>query len=773
MKRLKKGLILLVSTIFLFTLSLPPGYAQTDESTKDQFTPKKEPVNFKAQHTYTTAAIKSAEEEAEISKEEAIEISKKSVDIPDDFVQEQVRFHANWGGTEQVWRVSWRKQTQKYHEIEVTINAHTGSVVEIHFFKEPENDRVVFPPKTDFQEAVKIAEKYIEKHYPEKSENLKLDETAMEEYENDPYYKERGGYYIQFFQRINGVQFPENSISFRITGDGEIENHHYRMRDHIQFEEVIDLIDEETAQKMVEDELEMELRYIHQPYYEDSTSDEAYLAYVPVNTSQRYFSYPLQIIDANSGKWIDHTGEKPSNDGIELPEGPVSEDAVPSKEYNQELTQDQAYQIIKEHFSLPESIILEHVEYEQQWNRNETPVWAFFLRDKKDSPMMMWHVTVNAETGDILRFYKDMHNYPGSNDNVTVNVSKQQALMKAIEFVKNTSPDKVDQLYPTIPTEHYYNEETQPRTYGIYFIRKHNGIPVDHQGVNIEISASTGEVTQYNMEWKYLEFPSIANAMDSKKAKDIYFTEVDVELQYMVPYPDKPKQRKELAGEKKNAMLIYRTIHPPYYKFLDAVTGKWRHKETGKQIGVKKEISDIKGHWAEQEINMLVEYNLMEVEDGKFNPSKSLTRGELVQLLIKALGDDYYYGDRIKLPFEDIEKESKYYKALLQAVERNIVITKEKKFHPNDEATREYFAVLMVRALGYDKLANQGVFTIDYLDENQITYKGHVGLIQGLGIMQGSYNRFMPKSSLTKAEAAVALYKFLEKKSELYDKRYR
>ncbi|UTW68511.1 S-layer homology domain-containing protein [Anaerobacillus sp. HL2] len=73
-------------------------------------------------------------------------------------------------------------------------------------------------------------------------------------------------------------------------------------------------------------------------------------------------------------------------------------------------------------------------------------------------------------------------------------------------------------------------------------------------------------------------------------------------------------------------------------------------------------------------------------------------------------------------------------------------------------------AVLVVKSLGYDKLASvDNLFPVTFTDRANIKQRGHVGLVNRLGIMVGSEEGKFHRKKVIKAEAAVTLYRLLEK----------
>lgn len=726
--------------------------------------------------TVEAAESKAAEDEKKmetnISKEEAIKIADQTVKIPKGYERQNVSFHDRWGNTRGVWRISWNSTGDVHGSMDVTVDADTGDVVGLSVWQNAMDEKITFPPKVDYDKAVHIAKEYIKGLYPIKYSELTLDENYQDRYQDRNFHRGRE-YRIQFYQTVNDIPFPSNSMNVSVTSNGDVRSFHYNWIRNIKFEEPVNVIEKEKIAKIIENLTEMELVYLYDRH--SASENKVRLAYVPkdINNQVYYYGGIFNLIDAQTGERITHEGipEKTDNELI-IPEGPLTEDATLIKVREKEITQEEAYKIIKSSFEIPEDVKLEHASYEEKWYRGDVPVWRFNWRKSNAyyHPFFMEGV-VNAKTGEILEFRNEQRPYEEGTEETPVNITKEEALKKATEFVKTVAPNKTDRLYPTIPSDHYYNNKENPKFYSVYFVRKENGIPVNSQGVRVTVETDTGKIASYMNEWIDIEFPSLVNVIESDEAKKAYLYKTAVDLEYFVPV----KRGEDGLQEEKIGMLVYRSKADLYQMYLDAETGEWKDIRTDKVISDNQSVTDIKGHWAEKEMQTLIDFGLLEVEDGKVNPNDELSRAEVLKLLLQSIGfDGRYYNDQADSPFKDVSKEDELYPYIKNAVDRKFIEKDKENFRPNEDSNREFLAVLIVKALGYHNLASiDGVFTAEFLDSEKITYKGHAALVKNLGIMAGNKaGYFMPDRDLTKAQAAVVLYRFLQKKAELEENRY-
>ncbi|MNR24969.1 hypothetical protein D3C85_1420860 [compost metagenome] len=84
---------------------------------------------------------------------------------------------------------------------------------------------------------------------------------------------------------------------------------------------------------------------------------------------------------------------------------------------------------------------------------------------------------------------------------------------------------------------------------------------------------------------------------------------------------------------------------------------------------------------------------------------------------------------------------------------------------------REEMAQLIVKALGYHSLTKfDAVFNSQFADAGKLENVGDAAIVLGLQIMTLTDGYFAPQQEVTKAQAASAFYRFLQKRSELQEK---
>lgn len=171
--------------------------------------------------------------------------------------------------------------------------------------------------------------------------------------------------------------------------------------------------------------------------------------------------------------------------------------------------------------------------------------------------------------------------------------------------------------------------------------------------------------------------------------------------------------------------------------------------------------NDLAGfEWAEEAINGLAEKNIINGKSNKmFAPSDFVLREEFVKMIVNAAD---MYDDTVKSEFADVYEGEWYYGFIASAVKNGLISgIGEKTFGIGTQIKREDMAVIIARLMGADSgtEVQSGMFT----DENEISdyAKAAVAFAAENGIIKGDDGRFNPKAPLTRAEAAVVLYRYM------------
>lgn len=185
--------------------------------------------------------------------------------------------------------------------------------------------------------------------------------------------------------------------------------------------------------------------------------------------------------------------------------------------------------------------------------------------------------------------------------------------------------------------------------------------------------------------------------------------------------------------------------------------------------------SDLEDHWAEDYMEDLYDRGYLSgYEDGTMQPEGEITGAEALVFLSRfynTLTDDELgyitsdYTDTVEDIFEDTYEWA--HESFMICLASGIVSEDElEDMDVSAAIEKEYFSVLLVRALGLEEAATQlgySSLTCDDKDSIQSLYCGHIALLQALEIVTGDENNnFNPDQSVTRAVAATFVSRGLE-----------
>lgn len=170
------------------------------------------------------------------------------------------------------------------------------------------------------------------------------------------------------------------------------------------------------------------------------------------------------------------------------------------------------------------------------------------------------------------------------------------------------------------------------------------------------------------------------------------------------------------------------------------------------------------GHWAETVVAQAGEYGLMQGRgDGSFGLGQNLSRAEFVTILSRMFG---WTGHDMGQTYTDVPPDKWYYEAVELAAAAGVTGAGD-SFRPEADITRREMAEMLVSALGYDQIAAQD-WTTPFEDVNG-EGAGYLAVAYDIGMITGveSFGRllFHPEDSARREEAAAMLVRVYERYS--------
>ena len=171
-------------------------------------------------------------------------------------------------------------------------------------------------------------------------------------------------------------------------------------------------------------------------------------------------------------------------------------------------------------------------------------------------------------------------------------------------------------------------------------------------------------------------------------------------------------------------------------------------------------------HWAHDDVVKASDCGLVQgLEDGTFRPEETLDRASFVTILQRMFGWETVTP---AVPsFTDVPADAWYY-AAVETARAHGVLDADTAFHPMGYITRSDMAVMLVRALGYDTLADSlaaaGAPFPDVTENaGHITVAAAIGMTNGIVDERTGQTLFQPASFATRGQAAAMLVRVYDR----------
>lgn len=779
----KKMAILLAAAMLVGGAVVPASYA---EETARNSAVEASPAN--------PGASEEDPDKAAISKEQAEKLLRQFISIPDDYKLQSSSYSGEklYDGEKKIWRMEFVKSVNGKHQgnIYASLDAGSGQLLSFDSYSDKPGAAPTYPLKVDREAARELAEGFIEEVADSYVPQIRFNETAGVRLL--PPLSGEVRHELRFDRIANGMPYGENYIQLTVDSEGHVVGFQLQWDDTIEFPKPSKTLTAAEAEAAVKKLAKPELAYIFTHGQEGKRE--------PI------LSYGLSpiVIDAATGEELQANGYGAWDDGV-VQETPLTEKPLSAPPKAGKLTEAQAAEAVKKAFGLPENAKLmgsNYNEYESEsgetstnWDLN----WAIMKDGKEDG---YFYASVNGGTGAIRSYYGHSNSAPAATGSI---LTLDQAIQKAVDTIKAQLPWLTDELYLVKPNPDRYKNVSPDEigSYRISFKHKVHGASVDYDYIGLNVNAHSGKVESYDASIAEFDYPSKApKTIDAAAAVESYLDYYDVALTYRVfhqfwwegnPLPIEKYNLMVSSGEidgdevdsKSKVELVYTLQPKPRHEsvFLDAQSGEWRSMETGAVTTLEvPKPTDAAGHWAEEPLSLMVAYKALDLEDGKVRPNAKITRGELIKMLVLARnsGGGYnpmYAADQAgtaasnkEASFADVAADSEYFAYVESALEQNLIDLGDGSFNPEGEVTRDEMAELIVRALGYNTLADYDhIFQSNFKDEAAIDNKGQAAIVIGLKIMSLSDGKFLPDKEVTRAEASIAFYRYLQKRAELQE----
>lgn len=711
-----------------------------------------------------------AEEQTKsISQEEAIQAAKKWVTIPADYKLERASFldakRDPFSGTSS-WRIAW--EDTKSNRIMVTIDAASGKLLQYSYYRDKVNT-TASQKKLSEEQAQKIAEEFLQR-VTTSEERQKL--SKPNEYGPlYPYFNQlQPTHHLSFTRIENEIPFLENGFQITIGEDGQLMSFSREWYEG-KLPSATPVISAEEGQKLLAEQAKPSLVFANQASVLRSGepgSDPNMLIY-------RFDENDPQFVDAISGKVINAVGTEAVERKIQPLGTAVAKNKGEERIITKEEAQKIAEQIIKK---FPGSYRFEGSHgsgssssgdgiRRQNWDFSFIP-----LQGKTDSEERV-ELTI-GDRGELKGYEaREGARFRERGRKFTTVVPWSKAEESAIQLVKMLYADRLGEMYllPSPSAEEQKQLIESGESYGVRFGWLKDGVEIQSMYTEVIVDPETGEAEGLRAPWD--ELP--VNATEKSTKATVDHTKANQSMQkqkkFMLTYYQPQFSGYLFPSQPKEPLLVYRYVGDE--GVVDAVSGQWvSYAEAEKN----RQPQDIDEHPQKAALEFAVRMDLLTAKDGKLEPDKEVTRGEMAQILTRLtnryefrnLGMFYEDQEDQTYQFTDVDMKNTYYPAIQKAIQYRIIAKEGKTFNPDRAITRIEAAEMLARLLGYGSLLEKtDIFVTPYTDLQKKQVPA-VALVNAQGILPGkSPTAYSPNDSLTRAEVAQlvqTLYEQTQKK---------
>lgn len=706
-----------------------------------------------------------------ITLQQAEAIARSVTYIPPGFTLNSTNFNAAQSGQPAEYSLSYLQTTSQAQYqfnayLNVTIDAITGMV--LNYYRQPQSGGFHFPAAVSPTQAKAISWAWAKRLYGQDVSQV----ADVSQQANASNLAQPIAYSYAFERMVHGVPAPFDGFSITISANGHLLQSNVNWTT-LPFPSAKPSVSKTEAESIYQRSLHFALLYGQD--YTGISAPTTILAY-----AQPSIAYPADwntpfaqgssisapVIDGATGQVID-------SDGLANPMPAVSPTSVLVKGgpstfpgmLHVNWTKAQALNYAKQIANLPVSDHLSQQSFNVQPPSSDT-VWNFTWVGPHN---LQIDVSVDATRGVVT----NLSDYPMFKTLVGVRadgkVTAAQSLATAEAFVERVFPGDTGGLTIRLsPFQKFPNG--LERNYALTFL--YHGIPVQAAGGMISVDGDTGQVDSFDWQpvagLKALPLPSRAVPVSQVVAN--WIKAEPLTLQYLLTSPQNDFQAAR-AGAKLPPMRIVLAYAPTGYygngMVVNALTGSPQGPGQP-SVPYTGPIRDLEGATNAADLSLLASDELLPVSaTGDIDPQRVMTRGQLITLVVNALGLD----SSVTLPGDDVEalrkalsgvpSTSPEYAALTAAYTRGwLQLGPGQAIEAKEPATRGYAAQLFARALGFGPalLAPQN-FHLAAADAAAIPASQYAGdaLAVALGMITLQNGRFNGDAGLTVDQAGRAI----------------
>ena len=606
-----------------------------------------------------------------------------------------------------------------------------------NFYYQPVNIAdALYPVKYSESEAKKIAQDFLKK-LPNTA-NYKLREDNINgNFNFSRPLSEPITYSFSYSPTHNGVPLSNQFIDITVLANGEVTSM-YRNTESTS-KATFDSLDQKKKESdilaQVRENVSIDLRYMIDYNYQTGESI-AKLVYTPPTS--------FSGVHAINGQWQTMHGFTSQVPKTKAVEKLASQPLEPRKKG---ITLAEVEELAKSFLKVDsDKVKLQLNSVDERENENGETIYSVNYMYESGNRGYGSSFEVNKVTGEIISYW-DVRREFNEKDGKVEPISKEAALAKAIDYLKEWAPSYIHNYSKPIEDTVY---DKQGEQYNFSFPRIVNGIAVVGDEISVGISAD-GKLSALNVSNRKVDnWPSVNKAVPADKAKATFSKGLKLELQYA----------KQDGEDNHHYDLVYSPVYNgSLFNSIDATTGEWLQK-----VDDSKEKPAISHPTAGGELTYLLHQNVLEVKDpAHFNADTAVTKGEALKILVKSLtyGYDYspYGKDDDTQSFNNIDKKHPLYSIVEQAVRMGI-LQPANQFAVDTTLTRQELAEWLVRVLNLESAAKHSdIYKLNFADASSIdkAYAGYIALASAMGLIDAQQNKkFNATEKVTYADLAIS-----------------
>ncbi len=658
--------------------------------------------------------------------EKAILNAKSKFNISDEFKNFEY-YKSNNGKT--IWNLNWSTEEKLSRRISVSIDID-GNVT--RYSKHDSNRNYETNINIISKENAKIiSDKFMKYIDPNLVSELKYIDEDNSTIQSD-------SYYFSYVRLINGVPFYDNGVRIVVNKHTkEVIDYNLNYDYNIKFKDANEVIGLDEAKKKYIEELGLKLVY-RKGYDKDS---KPYLVY----TTKYGKSYAIDAFTGEKEK-IDSNIVYYDNAKLDEIEGrgakntALSEQEVKAiNEASYIITKEDADKIARECKIVDISSDYELKNHSLNKSYLDDSKFTWYLNYiSNDKELGSIHVSIDASTREIKGFNK----YLPYEAELEAKYDKDYAKKEAEKFLSKFYSDKNDSLKYDDSYDEFYDiqQNAKPKYYNFKFNRIVNGIECENNYITVGYDAVQGDLNSLNIVWDDIELKK-PNVIDINKAYDILFDKIGLKLEYKKDY------NYENNKEEEYTKLVY-TLNNSVPHNIYAINGDVIYNDKKKYKKVENaDYKDINGHYAQSQIQKLRAFGIK--FDGEFfKPDEKITQSDFLKFYMKTINSYYSEAESMDNMYVYLIREG---------------IIREKDVNPDKIMTKKDALKVIINGLKYESVANiKGIFDCPFEDVDE-DFKGYASIGYGLKIVSGYNGKLNPNEELTRANAAIMIYNYLNK----------